>query len=57
MANTTATKAERVREIKRECNHAKTGLIDAYRKLSEVSTRQAEQLGRIIARLEAWQNR
>lgn len=43
--------------LKREISAPKHALIEMLRQVEELSPRQAEQLSRIIARLEDWQNK
>jgi hypothetical protein len=52
------SKADETRFIKSEVNRAKSQLIDTLRRLEGIDARTAaNQLGAIIGRLEAWQNR
>lgn len=49
---------EALRRIKADCSEPKSRLISLLRQTEEAGfTKEAEQLGRIIARLEAWQNK
>jgi len=49
-------KAERLEHLKSEVNQHKSRLIDIERKVRELSAKKAESLGRIIGKLENWQN-
>lgn len=54
------TKLERhtaIRALKRDANEGKNALMRLERRLREFSAREADSLGRIIGRLEAWQNK
>ena len=57
MPTKSEAKQARIRELKKEASSIKSRLIDLQRKLEEESAREAESLGRVIGRLEAWQNR
>jgi hypothetical protein len=49
---------EEVERLKRDTIRIKTELIDIMRKIeSEGGIKEAEQLGKVIGRLEIWQNR
>ena len=50
-------KKEKIQYIKQETISAKSTLIRQYERLCEVSAPEADRLGKIIARLEAWQHR
>ncbi len=50
-------KKEKIQHIKQETMSAKSALIRQYERMREISIPQAERLGRIIARLEAWQHK
>lgn len=42
--------------IKHELNSQKDSLIDSMHALEEIDKKEAEKLGKIIGRLEQWQN-
>lgn len=49
---------ELIKGLKHECNSPKRDLMDIQRQLLNAgATKEAEQLGKIIGRLEAWQNK
>jgi hypothetical protein len=51
-----ARKAEAIRHAKSEASSAKSRLMDLVRELEAAGAmREADKLGRIIGRLEAWQ--
>jgi tetrahydromethanopterin S-methyltransferase subunit G len=47
---------EEIRYLKKESISIKSRLIDIERRMEYVSRREAEKLGNIIGRLEAWHN-
>ncbi|MES2688080.1 MAG: hypothetical protein V4706_14755 [Pseudomonadota bacterium] len=53
----TAADRKKLADLKREINQHKSRLLDIARRVEGVSPRQGEQLLRILARLEDWQNR
>lgn len=52
-----ATKAAALLHLKKECSQPKTRLLDILRMLRSIDPAQADKLGRIIGRLEDWQNK
>lgn len=55
---TRTEKATKVEGLKREANTPKSDLMRLEQLLLNIgATKEAEQLGRIIGRLEDWQNR
>lgn len=50
-------KADKIQFLKRECSQQKSRLMDIERKLRELDLKEADKLGRIIGRLEDWQNK
>ncbi len=50
-------KAQQVEGIKHAANSAKRSLMDLHTLIEPLSAREALALDRIIAKLEAWQNR
>lgn len=56
-----ATKAQqnraKLRDLKDSVSPIKSRLIDVLRQVEEIDRREAESLGRVIGRLEAWQGR
>jgi hypothetical protein len=53
----TKTQREELKHLKSEAGSAKSRLIDLVRKVEAISPSQAEQLSKISARLEDWQNK
>ena len=49
-------KAAEILRLKKECNSAKDALIYIERRIRELSNSEADKLGKIIGRLEHWQN-
>ncbi len=49
-------KKELIKQIKHDVNNPKSELIRLQSRLEEISKSQAEKLGKIIGRLENWQN-
>lgn len=51
-------KKEEINNIKSEANHAKESLMSLEEKLIDIGAiKEAEQLNKIIMKLEIWQNR
>jgi hypothetical protein len=50
------TKAEEMRAIKSEANAPKSELIALLSQMEQVSAAEARKLGKIIEKLERWQN-
>jgi hypothetical protein len=46
---------EELQHLKREANSPKSDLIDLIRKIEEISPKEAENLTKIVAKLESWQ--
>lgn len=56
MARLTKQQAEELKHLKHELSQPKSRLIDIARRIEAISPRQGEMLGKIIARLEDFQN-
>ena len=52
----TKQQREELIHLRREASQAKSRLIALASRIDAISPRQGEQLGKIIARLEDWQN-
>lgn len=57
MARLTKQQAEALKHLKNEINSPKHKLIDYMRQIEEISPSQAAALGKIIGKLETWQNK
>ena len=53
---TLAEKAQMLEHLKREISQHKSRLMDIERKVREIAPMKADQLGRVIGKLEHWQN-
>lgn len=53
---TASKKAERLEHLKNEINQHKSRLMDIERQVRELSVKKADQLVRVICKLEHWQN-
>lgn len=53
----TKQQADELKHLKNEINQHKSRLMEIERKVSSISPKQGSQLGSIIGRLEAWQNK
>lgn len=51
-----AKRREQLRAFKKMATEPKSALIRLHSELSNLNQREADRLGRIIARLEGWQN-
>jgi hypothetical protein len=53
----TKDQREELAHLKREISQPKHQILDILRRVESISPSQGEQLGRILARLEDWQNK
>jgi tetrahydromethanopterin S-methyltransferase subunit G len=56
MAKLTEKQASELQHLKHEINQAKSRLIDIVRKMESIKPSEAAKLGKIIGRLEHFQN-
>lgn len=56
MARLTKQQSEDLKHLKSELSQPKSRLIDIARHIEQISPRQGEMIGKIIARLEDFQN-